>query len=169
MATADAGTDAGLLHTRGIYQLTTARVLDVFARLDLTGADAVLMRGTGMPTLRAMAQLTGAASNLHAGNGGASGTSRRNATNALRTTGLPLLSSNLCLAWALDQAGVPRGILDSLEAMLAQVIAQAHVQTKLTELGLNPGFMARAHYTAFIQNEIRTWGPLIRAAGVKGN
>ena len=55
------------------------------------------------------------------------------------------------------------------ERLLAQMIAQADVQTKLTELGLNPGFMARAHYTAFIQNEIRTWGPVIRAAGVKGN
>ena len=26
-----------------------------------------------------------------------------------------------------------------------------------------------AQYTVFIQNEIRTWGPVIRAAGVKGN
>ena len=28
---------------------------------------------------------------------------------------------------------------------------------------------AAAQYTVFIQNEIRTWGPVIRAAGVKGN
>ena len=75
--TSVAGLPADLLDTRGIYQLTTVRVLEVFATLNLKGADAVLMSGTGMPTLRAIAQL----SPLHAG--------------------LPLLSSNLCLAWAL--------------------------------------------------------------------
>ena len=78
--TSVAGLPAELLDTRGIYQLTTARVLDVFATLDLTGAEAVLMSGTGMPTLRAIAQLS------------------------LQHAGLPLLSSNLCLAWALDKA-----------------------------------------------------------------
>ena len=51
--------------------------LEVFNTLDLTGVDAVLMSGTGMPTLRAMQQLI---------------------------TRVPLLSSNLCLAWALDKA-----------------------------------------------------------------
>jgi hypothetical protein len=29
--------------------------------------------------------------------------------------------------------------------------------------------MAGTEYTAFIQSEIRRWGPVIRAAGVKGN
>ena len=79
--TSVAGLPADLLDTRGIYKLTTARVLEVFAALDLEGADAVLMSGTGMPTLRAIAQLS------------------------QRHPGMPLLSSNLCLAWALDKAG----------------------------------------------------------------
>lgn len=78
--TSVAGLPADLLDTRGIYQLTTARVLEVFAALDLAGVDAVLMSGTGMPTLRAIAQLSA------------------------RHPGLPLLSSNLCLAWALDKS-----------------------------------------------------------------
>lgn len=75
-----AGLPADLPDTRGIYQLTSARVLEVFAGLNLKGADAVLMSGTGMPTLRAIARL------------------------AQHHPGLPLLSSNLCLAWALDKA-----------------------------------------------------------------
>ena len=78
--TSVAGLPADLLDTRGIYRLTTARVLEVFSLLDLADCDAVLMSGTGMPTLRAIAQLAPA----HAG--------------------LPLLSSNLCLAWTLDKA-----------------------------------------------------------------
>lgn len=79
--TSVAGLPADLLDTRGIYRLTTTRVLEVFAGLDLAGADAVLMSGTGMPTLRAIAQLSA------------------------KHPGLPLLSSNLCLAWALEKAG----------------------------------------------------------------
>jgi len=60
----------------GIYALTTAAVLDAVARLDTRGADAVLLAGTGMPSLRAILAL-----------------------EPLR--GVPVLSSNLCLGWAL--------------------------------------------------------------------
>jgi maleate isomerase len=76
--TSVAGLPADLLDTRGIYRLTTARVLEVYAGLDTHGADAVLMSGTGMPTLRAIAA-------LRAGNPG----------------GIPIVSSTLCLAWLL--------------------------------------------------------------------
>ena len=69
-----AGLPAELLDTRNIYKLTTARVLEVFARLDTRGADAVLLSGTGMPTLRTIASVR---------------------------PGIPVLSSNLCLAWAM--------------------------------------------------------------------
>ena len=72
-----AGLPAELLDTRNIYKLTTARVLEVFARLDTRGADAVLLSGTGMPTLRTIASVR---------------------------PGIPVLSSNLCLAWALTRA-----------------------------------------------------------------
>ena len=63
-----------LLDTRNIYKLRTAAVLQVFDTLDVSGCDAVLMSGTGMPTLGVMAQ---------------------------RHLGVPVLSSNLCLAWAM--------------------------------------------------------------------
>ena len=67
------------------------------------------------------------------------------------------------------QAGVPREIFERLQSELARVVTQAEFQTKLGELGLTPRFMAGAEYTSFIQNEIRRWGPVIRAAGVKGS
>ena len=67
------------------------------------------------------------------------------------------------------QAGVPRDILDKLQTGLNAVIAQPDVQAKLAELGLAPRILNSAEYTAFIQSEIRKWGPVIRAAGLKGN
>jgi maleate isomerase len=72
-----AGLPADLLDTRNIYKLSTPRVLEVFAQLDTTRADAVLLSGTGMPTLRTIAHVD---------------------------PGVPVLSSNLCLAWALTAA-----------------------------------------------------------------
>ncbi len=66
------------------------------------------------------------------------------------------------------QAQVPKDILERLQPELIKVIAQPEFQGKLAELGLTPRFMAGAEYTAFIQSEIRRWGPVIKAAGVKG-
>ena len=66
------------------------------------------------------------------------------------------------------QAQVPKDILERLQAELSKVIAQPEFQGKLGELGLTPRYLAGAEYTAFIQGEIRRWGPVIKAAGVKG-
>ena len=63
-----------MLDTRNIYKLRTSAVLQVFDSFELAGCDAVLMSGTGMPTLGVMAQ---------------------------RHLAVPVLSSNLCLAWAM--------------------------------------------------------------------
>ena len=72
-----AGLPADLLDTRNIYKLTSARVLEVFTGLDTRRADAVLLSGTGMPTLSTIASVK---------------------------PGMPVLSSNLCLAWQLTRA-----------------------------------------------------------------
>lgn len=72
--TSVAGLPEDMLDTRGIYRLTTAQVRERLAALDLRGAQAVLLSGTGMPTLRTM---------------------------AAAKLGIPVVSSNLCLAWLL--------------------------------------------------------------------
>lgn len=59
-----------------IYELGSHQALAVLRGLDLTGVDAVLFSGTGMPSLRAILAATA-------------------------DTGLPALSSNLCLAASL--------------------------------------------------------------------
>jgi maleate isomerase len=64
-----------------IYELTTPAVLTHLAGFDAMGADAILVSGTGMPSLRIILALG-------------------------KSQTLPVLSSNLCLAWALAK---PRG------------------------------------------------------------
>jgi maleate isomerase len=62
-----------------IYQLGSHQALEVLAGLDLDGVDAVLFSGTGMPSLRAIIQ-------------------------GQQDTGLPAMSSNLCMAASLFDA-----------------------------------------------------------------
>jgi maleate isomerase len=65
-----------------IYELTTPAVLGHVAAFDPMGADAILVSGTGMPSLRVILGLRA----ILAGRGPSTP---------------PVLSSNLCLAWAL--------------------------------------------------------------------
>lgn len=62
--------------TRNVYLIRTPMVLEAAAALKWEKADAIVLTGTGMPTLRAIPELA-------------------------RRSGKPVLSSNLCLAWAL--------------------------------------------------------------------
>ena len=68
--------------TRAVYRIRAPMVIEAAEALDTSRADVVLLSGTGMPTLRVIPQLA-------------------------QRTGKPVLSSNLCLAWAmLRSAGV---------------------------------------------------------------
>lgn len=61
--------------TRAIYELQSADAARVLERADTAGADAILLSGTGMPTLPLLRRLAGQTP--------------------------PVISSNLCLAWRL--------------------------------------------------------------------
>jgi maleate cis-trans isomerase len=63
--------------TRRIYSLDHDAAAAAFAKLDTSKADAVLVSGTGMPSLRLIASVKSA---------------------------VPVLSSNLCLAWRLSDS-----------------------------------------------------------------
>jgi maleate isomerase len=67
---------SGETERHGIYKLRSEKVLDTLATFDTRGAQALLLTGTGMPSLRVIHALEPA-------------------------LGIPVLSSNLCLAWAL--------------------------------------------------------------------
>lgn len=66
----------GTSDTRAIYGITSDVALAALGNLDLNGADAVLLTGTGMPSLDVIAR-------------------------ARARLGVPILSSNYCLAWRL--------------------------------------------------------------------
>ena len=77
-----ARTEMDATDTRAVYKIRAPMVHSAADKLDTRHVDAILISGTGMPSLRVMPSL------------------------AVRT-GKPVLSSNLCLAWALlRQTGV---------------------------------------------------------------
>ena len=74
--------DPALTDTHRIYELTSDDALTALRKIDRSGADCLLASGTGMPTQRAL--------------------------RALRSElNLPVLSSNLSLAWALTRTAAP--------------------------------------------------------------
>lgn len=74
--------EPSLSDTHRIYELTSDDAREALQRIDRTGADVLLATGTGMPTLRALRTLRD-------------------------ELPLPVLSSNLCLAWALTREAAP--------------------------------------------------------------
>jgi maleate isomerase len=73
---AKTGVDLGNGDTLGIYRLRTNSIVEAVSRMDWSKADAIVLTGTGAPTLRASPEIA-------------------------RLSGKPVFSSNLCLAWAL--------------------------------------------------------------------
>jgi maleate isomerase len=74
--------DPTLTDTHRIYELTSNDALAALRRIDVSGADCLLVTGTGMPTLRALRILRA-------------------------EKGLPAISSNLSLAWVLTRMAAP--------------------------------------------------------------
>ena len=94
--------DPSLDDTHRIYEFTSADALTALRTLwqqpAARGADCVLASGTGMPTLRALRQFAGECS-------------------------VPVLSSNLCLAWALLRRAAPELAPPTPAALLGELPA----------------------------------------------
>lgn len=65
--------------TRAIYELRAQDALATLGSVDFSAADAILLTGTGMPSMTAIIAL-------------------------MKSTGKPVVSSNLCLTWAMRLA-----------------------------------------------------------------
>ncbi len=64
-------------------------------------------------------------------------------------------------------AGVPRPIIDRLNAALAQVIAMPDVQKTMTDLGLEPRSSTPDEYAARIVKDIEKFKDIVKTAGIK--
>jgi maleate isomerase len=86
--------DTELRDTHRIYELTSADALQALRELDPGDAEAIVCSGTGMPTIGALRTFA-------------------------REVPVPVLSSNLCLAWALGRTVAPELMPDLPAGLLA--------------------------------------------------
>ena len=66
-------------------------------------------------------------------------------------------------------AGLPRAIADRLQNDIIAVIKAPDNAARLADIGMAPTALPATEFVAFVQAEIRKWGPIVKAAGVKPN
>jgi tripartite-type tricarboxylate transporter receptor subunit TctC len=65
--------------------------------------------------------------------------------------------------------GTPRAIVNRLNKEIATILVQPEVRQRLLQIGLEPTGGSPAELAAFEKREREKWGPLIKAAGLKGD
>jgi tripartite-type tricarboxylate transporter receptor subunit TctC len=65
--------------------------------------------------------------------------------------------------------GTPPAIVDALNAAMAKILAEPDARARLLQLGIEPVGGTPAQLVAFEKAERAKWGPLIKAAGLKGD
>jgi len=65
--------------------------------------------------------------------------------------------------------GTPKPIIDRLNAEITKVLAEPEARQKLLQLGFEPAGGTPGQLAAFEKTERAKWGPLIKAAGLKGD
>ena len=62
-------------------------------------------------------------------------------------------------------AKTPAAIVDKINAAVLKALAKPDVQKRLLDLGAVPQDMTPAEFGAFVQKEVDTWGPVVKASG----
>ena len=65
--------------------------------------------------------------------------------------------------------GTPKAIVDRLNAEMAKILAQHETRQRLMQLGFEPTTGTPEQLAAYEKQERAKWGPLIKAAGLKGD
>ncbi|MDP1964466.1 MAG: tripartite tricarboxylate transporter substrate binding protein [Reyranella sp.] len=65
--------------------------------------------------------------------------------------------------------GTPKAIVDRLNAEVAKILAQPETRQRLMQLGFEPAGGSPEALAAYEKQERAKWGPLIKAAGLKGD
>lgn len=66
-------------------------------------------------------------------------------------------------------AGLPRPLLDRINAAVNRALAAPNFKTRLTELGSEPAGGTPEEFAALIKRDSTRWGEVIRKAGIKAN
>ena len=66
-------------------------------------------------------------------------------------------------------AGMPQEIVDRLNAEVRRALELADVKEKLRHEGIAPNRLDAKEFTAFVADELRRWGPIVRASGAKND
>ena len=62
-----------------------------------------------------------------------------------------------------------RSVVDRLNAEVAKILAQPETRQRLLQIGFEPAGGTPEELAAFEKRERDKWGPLIKAAGLKGD
>ena len=65
--------------------------------------------------------------------------------------------------------GTPDSVIEILNAEVAKILADPATRTRMLQLGVEPAGGTSRHLAQFEQRERAKWGPLIKAAGIKGD
>lgn len=64
-------------------------------------------------------------------------------------------------------AGTPKAVIDNVHAYMVKIMALPDVRQGSANVGGETIANAPAQYGAFVESELRTWGQVIKATGVK--
>jgi tripartite-type tricarboxylate transporter receptor subunit TctC len=65
--------------------------------------------------------------------------------------------------------GTPKAVVDQLNAEVTRILAQPEIRQRLMQLGFEPAGGSPEQLAAYEKQERAKWGPLIKAAGLKGD
>jgi tripartite-type tricarboxylate transporter receptor subunit TctC len=66
-------------------------------------------------------------------------------------------------------AGLPAPIVERLNAEVRRALELSDVKEKLRHEGIAPNRLDAKEFTAFVADELRRWGPIVRASGAKND
>ena len=66
-------------------------------------------------------------------------------------------------------AGLPPQIAERLNAEVRRALELSDVKEKLRHEGITPNRLDAKEFTAFVADELRRWGPIVRASGAKND
>ena len=81
--------------------------------------------------------------------------------------GLADVDTRLQWSGAFARAGTPPAIVAKLEAELARVLADSAVRERIRAMAYDPGGGTAADFARLVEEDIRVFGEVVRAAGLK--